>query len=112
MKDEMNVWRERELPCTNCRDGTQTTKRKGLNGTVSTHKHPCLTCFGTQQVVKTVPEFCQHNECNLPAAHQCCGVLCTQHWVCANHWKTEDIGFSPNGFACETCWAEVGSGGH
>lgn len=112
MRDDVNRWRERELTCTSCGDGTETTIRKGINGTVTKHRHPCHTCFGTQLVVKNVPEFCQYDDCNLPAVHQCSGVLCDQHWVCDGHWKPEDTGFSPNGFACETCWDEVGSSGH
>ena len=109
MKKINNTWSEKKMQCTECVNGKIKMMKRGVKFRVSA---PCQVCMGLMVVVKSIPEFCEYGDCEHAPSHQCRGYICDDIWVCDAHWKQEDVGFSQNGYACETCFDEVGSGGH
>ena len=109
MKNNENIWNEKEMPCKNCTKGKMRVwnpkKKKAIQA-------PCVKCFGTTTVTKNVPKYCQYGDCESEPSHQCESFFCDEAWVCSKHWKHEDIGYSQHGQVCETCFDEIGSGGH
>ena len=115
MSDEENEeWIERTVVCPDCDRGRVAHWKERKSGKPAWRYHlPCTTCGGQYESVICQPKYCEIEGCSNLAEHQCQGHMCVGNgWVCGDHWVEESIGFSPSGFACITCWHEVGSGGH
>lgn len=112
MSEDAQRWMEKSMPCSACKQGVSTVYKPSSDGSVTKFSFACPVCMGTGSVIRSVPASCQIEGCTEAAVHQCSGPICDDAWVCSTHWMVEDIGFSPTGHACETCWHEVGSGGH
>jgi hypothetical protein len=112
--EEKNEWIEKIVLCPDCKRGRTEHWRPNGRGKHPWKFHlPCQTCKGDYQTMRYQPKFCERKDCNNLAEHKCDGVFCEGNgWVCADHWYEEEIGFSATGYACVTCWHEVGSGGH
>lgn len=111
---ENEEWIEKTVICPDCVRGRTVHWKENKSGKHPWRYHlPCTTCKGHYESVISQPKYCQIDDCDGLVEHKCTGYLCMgDGWVCAAHWLEEDIGFSQTGFACITCWHEVGSGGH
>tara|TARA_X000001036_G_scaffold435934_1_gene478136 strand:- start:1175 stop:1681 length:507 start_codon:yes stop_codon:yes gene_type:complete len=107
-------WIEKIVICPDCVEGRMQHWKEIKSVKPAWRYHiPCSTCNGQFETIVHQPKFCQIDDCSLPAEHKCEGYFCKgEGWVCETHWKQEDIGFSDTGYACISCWHEVGSGGH
>tara|TARA_B100001996_G_C18318720_1_gene461676 strand:+ start:49 stop:402 length:354 start_codon:yes stop_codon:yes gene_type:complete len=114
MTEENNEeWIEKIEICPDCVKGRKEHWKAITSKSYWKYYVPCTTCNGQYETKITHPKFCQVNDCSSFAEYKCTGVFCIgESWVCENHWMEEDIGFSESGYACITCWHEVGSGGH
>ena len=116
MKNNENEeeWIEMTVECPDCTKGRVTHWKKSRADQHPWRYHlPCETCKGNYATTRWQPKVCQIEGCEEPANHKCSGVFCTANgWVCKEHWKEENIGYSTGGFVCINCWHEVGSGGH
>ena len=115
MKDgDKTEWIEKIVECPDCKKGRTEHWKERKSGKPPWRYHfPCQTCNGDYQTTIWQPKFCAMENCNNPAAQYCGGVMCVGNgWVCVDHWREENIGYSIAGYVCITCWHEVGSGGH
>ena len=115
MREKKNEeWIEKIVICPDCVKGRIQHWKERKSGKPAWRYHiPCRTCNGEFETIVHQPKFCQIDDCSLPAEHKCTGYFCKgEGWVCDTHWKQEEIGFSDSGYACISCWHEVGSGGH
>jgi len=113
-EEQNEEWIEVSIECPDCVKGRRECWRERKSGKPPWRYHPqCETCKGDYLKVIHQPKYCQIPSCVQHAEHKCGGVFCSGNgYVCSEHWREEDIGFSKNGYACINCWHEVGSGGH
>lgn len=116
MKNNENEeeWIEMTVVCPDCIQGRVAYWKDSRTGKHPWRYHlPCETCKGNYSTTRWQPTFCQIEGCEEPAKEKCTGVFCSANgWVCEEHWKEENIGYSERGYVCINCWHEVGSGGH
>ena len=113
-EENKEEWIEKIVTCPDCVKVRTEHWKENKSGKPAWKYHlPCNTCNGQYEKTVQQPKYCQIDDCNSLAEYQCNGYFCMGlGWVCANHWKEENIGFSDSGYACISCWHEVGSGGH
>ena len=108
-----NEWIERKVNCENCENGKVRAHRVGKSGRRYRVSVICTICDGEGEKVIWVPKMCEVPDCMNNVEYKCSGVYCQGNgWVCESHWIEENVGFSPTGYACPFCWAEIGSSGH
>ena len=111
--EKENEWIERKVKCNSCDNGKVRAYVEWIPGRRCRISVICTDCDGEGEHSIWMPKFCQMPTCMNEASHRCVGVYCHGNgWVCESHWMDEDIGYSPTGKVCESCFHEVGSYGH
>ena len=107
-------WIEVYVECEYCNNGRIVNWKQRKSGKPPWRYHlPCDKCKGEYRKIVIRPKYCQIVDCSNLAKHKCGGLFCPKNgWVCEEHWKEENVGFSISGYACVKCYEEIGSSGH